>query len=145
MHIKGTRGLATQSLVKLTLSLPEEPFMKWGVDFMRLIKLVRRYTRNKYIVLAIDYAIKCVEAKTLRNNTIGVIAKKLYECILTRFGCPLIIVTNHGVHFINDVIKYVTNHFLMKHVSSTVYYLQKNGQAKFINKVLRTLLTKLVS
>jgi hypothetical protein len=43
----------------------------------------------------------------------------LYECILTRFGCPLIIVIDHGVHFINDDIKDLTNHFLFKHVNST--------------------------
>jgi hypothetical protein len=33
----------------------------------------------------------------------------------------------------------------MKHVSSTTYYPQGNGQAKSTNKVLETLLTKLVS
>jgi hypothetical protein len=31
-------GLATQSLAKLVTSLPEEPFMKWGLDFMGPIK-----------------------------------------------------------------------------------------------------------
>jgi hypothetical protein len=35
----------------------------------------------------------------------------LYECILTKFGCPLTIVINQGVHFINDAIKYLTYHF----------------------------------
>jgi hypothetical protein len=44
-----TRGLATQSLVKLVTSLPEEPFMKWGLDFMGPIKLVGRNTRKIYI------------------------------------------------------------------------------------------------
>jgi hypothetical protein len=33
----------------------------------------------------------------------------------------------------------------MKHVSSTTYYPQGNGQAKSINKVLGTLLTKLIN
>jgi len=46
----------------------------------------------------------------------------MYECILTMFGCPLTIVIDQGVHFINDAIKYLTNHFLMKHVSSITYY-----------------------
>jgi len=27
-----TRGLAIQSLAKLVMSLPEEPFMKWGLN-----------------------------------------------------------------------------------------------------------------
>jgi hypothetical protein len=29
-----TRGLATQNLAKLVTSLLEEPFMKWGLDFV---------------------------------------------------------------------------------------------------------------
>ncbi len=34
-----TRGLAIQSLVKLVTSFIEEPFMKWGLNFVGLIKL----------------------------------------------------------------------------------------------------------
>ncbi len=33
-----TRGLVIQSLAKLVTSLPEEPFMKWGLDFVGPIK-----------------------------------------------------------------------------------------------------------
>ncbi len=86
-----------------------------------------------------------MEARTLKTNTTIVTTIFLYECILTMFGCPLTIITYQGVYFINDVIKYLTKHFLMKHVSSTTYYPHGNGQAESTNKVLRTLLTKLVS
>jgi hypothetical protein len=41
-----------------------------------------------------DYATKWMEAKALRTNIIIVTIKFLYECILTKFGCPLTIVTN---------------------------------------------------
>ncbi len=33
-----TKGLPTQSLAKLVTSLPKEPFMKWGLDFVGPIK-----------------------------------------------------------------------------------------------------------
>jgi hypothetical protein len=134
MHAKKTSRLAIQSLTKLVTSLPKDPFMKWGFDFVGPIKPTCRYIGNKCILVAIDYATKWVETRTLRINIAIVIAKFPYECILTKFGCPLTIVTYQGVHFINDAIKYLTYHFILKHVNSTTYYPQMNGQVEFTNK-----------
>jgi len=68
--------------------------MKWGLDFVGPIKPIGRYTRSKYIFDAIDYVTKWVEARALRTNIVIVITKFLHECILTKFGCPLTIVTS---------------------------------------------------
>jgi hypothetical protein len=68
--------------------------MKWGLDFVGSIKLVGRYTGNKYILITIDYATKWVETRALKIDTTAIIAKFLYECILTKFRCPLTIVTD---------------------------------------------------
>jgi len=87
----------------LVTSLPKEPFMKWELNFVGPIKLARRYTRNKYILVTTNYATKWVEAKSLRINIVAITTIFLYECILNRFGCPLTIITDHGVHFIYDV------------------------------------------
>ncbi len=38
------RGFKTKSLAKLVTTLLEEPFMKWGLNFIGLIKLARRLT-----------------------------------------------------------------------------------------------------
>jgi hypothetical protein len=65
--------------------------------------------------------------KVLCTNIVAIMMKFLYEFILTRFGCPLTIVIDQDVYFINDVIKYVTYHFILKHVSFTTYYSQENG------------------
>jgi hypothetical protein len=74
------------------------------------------------ILIATNYGTKWVEAKSLKINIITITTKFMHKCILTKFRCPLIIVTNQGVHFINDAIKYLIDHFLLKHVSSIAYY-----------------------
>jgi hypothetical protein len=66
-------------------------------------------------------------------NIVVVITRKNYEYILIGFGCPLTLATNQGVHFINDVIKYLIDHFMLKHVSSTTYYPQGTGQTYSTN------------
>jgi hypothetical protein len=138
-------GLVTQSLAKLVISLLEEPFMRWGLDFVGPIKPTGRYTWNKYIFVATYYATKWVEARTLKTDITLVTTNFLYECILTKFRCPLTIIIDQGVHFINNAIKYSTNHFLLKHVSFITYYPHGNGRVESTNKVIGTLLTKLVS
>jgi hypothetical protein len=40
----------------LVTTLPEEPFMKWGLDYIGSIKPARWLMGNKYILVAIDYA-----------------------------------------------------------------------------------------
>jgi hypothetical protein len=66
----------------------------------------------------------------LSTNIVIIIANFLYKRIVTRFGCPLTIVTNQGIDFINDVIRYFIDHFIFKHTSSIVYYSQGNGQVE---------------
>jgi hypothetical protein len=53
--------------------------------------------------------------------------------------------TKQRTHFINDVIKYLIDHFIFRYTSSIICYSQGNWQVEFINKVFGTLLIKLVN
>jgi hypothetical protein len=53
-----TRNLTFSTVAKLMTTLPLDPLMKWGLDFIGPIKPMGRYTRNKYISMVMDYATK---------------------------------------------------------------------------------------
>jgi hypothetical protein len=56
----------------------------------------------------------------------------------------LTIVIDQGTYFINDVLRYFIDHFILKHPNFTIYYPEGNGQVESTNKDFGTLLTKLV-
>ncbi len=70
--------------------------------------------------------------------------KFLYEHIITTFGCLRHLVREHGNHFVNWTIEILNEEFMITYLNLTTYYLERNGQAKSINKILGKILAKLV-
>jgi hypothetical protein len=64
--------------------------------------------------------------------------------LLWSFGCLNHLVSEHGNHFINWTIEILNEEFMITHHNLTTYYLERNGQAKLINKILGKILAKLV-
>ncbi|GKB97502.1 reverse transcriptase domain-containing protein [Tanacetum coccineum] len=58
---------------------------------------------NKYILVAVDYLSKWVEAKALPTNDARVVCKFL-KSLFARFGAPRAIISDRGTHFYNDQI-----------------------------------------
>jgi hypothetical protein len=100
-----TTNMLTQNLAKLVTILLEEPFQKWGLDFIGHVKPTSKMSGNQYIMVAIHYATKWVETQALRTNIATITTKFLYKHILTRFGCLLTIVTYQNINLITDAIR----------------------------------------
>nr|GFB55166.1 reverse transcriptase domain-containing protein [Tanacetum cinerariifolium] len=75
-----------------------EIFDVWGIDFMGLFPSSKG---NKYILVAVDYLSKWVEAKALPTNDARVVVKFL-KYLFSRFGTPKASISDLGTHFCND-------------------------------------------
>jgi transposase InsO family protein len=68
----------------------------------------------------------------------------LFNHIITRFGVPQAIVTDHGSHFQNQMMSKLHAKLDFFHENSSPYYPQANGQLEAINKVLKTMIQCMV-
>jgi len=91
-------ALTWQQQMPQQLMLFCEVFDVWGIDFMGLFPIFFGYV---YILLAIDYVSKWVEAKPIRTNDAKVVVDFVRSNLFCRFGVPKAIVSDQGTHFYN--------------------------------------------
>nr|GEV79397.1 reverse transcriptase domain-containing protein [Tanacetum cinerariifolium] len=98
---------------------------------------------NKYILMAVDYLSKWVEAKTLPTNDARVVCKFL-KYIFARFGTPRVIISDRGTHFYNDqFVKFMLKYGVTHHLA-TAYHPQTSGQVEVFNRGLKRILERTV-
>eukprot|EP00253_Pinus_taeda_P027762 PITA_27762 len=108
------------------------PFAKWGIDYM---------TCNPHlagghgcIIVAIDYFTKWTEVVPALSEGGHSAAQFLFNHVISRFGVPQAIVTDHDKHFCNHMMTELTTQLGLRHDSSTPYYPQANGQVEVVKK-----------
>nr|KYP62784.1 Pro-Pol polyprotein [Cajanus cajan] len=100
---------------------------------------------HKYILVAIDYFTKWVEAIPLKDVEQKDIINFVEDHIITRFGIPQTITTDQGTVFTGRKVAQYTESRGIKLITSTPYYAQANGQVEAANKVVIGLIKKHVS
>nr|GFA51427.1 reverse transcriptase domain-containing protein [Tanacetum cinerariifolium] len=106
-----------------------EIFDVWGIDFMGPFPNSKG---NKYILVAVDYLSKWVEAKALPTNDARVVVKFL-KSLFSWFGTPKAIISDRGIHFCNDQFAKVMSKYRVTHRLLTTYHPQTSGQDSFQN------------
>ncbi|GJT42636.1 reverse transcriptase domain-containing protein [Tanacetum coccineum] len=117
-----------------------EIFDIWGIDFMGPFPSSRG---NKYILVAVDYLSKWVEAKALPTNDARVVCKFL-KTLFSRFGAPRAIISDRGTHFCNDQFAKVMLKYGVTHRLSTAYHPQTSGQVEVSNRGLKRILERTI-
>ncbi|KAG8473037.1 hypothetical protein CXB51_034955 [Gossypium anomalum] len=118
-----------------------ELFDVWGIDFLGPFP---SSFGHKYILVAVDYVSKCVEAKAYPTNDARVVMKFLQKHVFTRFGALRAIISDEGSHFVNKWLKWLLDKHGVKHKVATAYHQQTNGQAELENKEIKGILKKVV-
>nr|GFA64903.1 reverse transcriptase domain-containing protein [Tanacetum cinerariifolium] len=98
---------------------------------------------NKYILVAVDYLSKLVEAKALPTNDSRVVVKFL-KSLFSRFGTPKAIINDRGTHFCNDQFSRVMVKYRVTHRLSTTYHPQTSGHVEVTNHGLKRILERTV-
>jgi hypothetical protein len=86
-----------------------------------------------------------VEARATRKNDASIAGRFLFENILMRFGAPWELVSDRGLHFINDIIKIITQQYQISHRLTTPYNPKANGLTERANGIIGSILRKIVS
>ncbi|CAN6697874.1 unnamed protein product [Malus baccata var. baccata] len=118
-----------------------EIFYVWGIDFMGPFPSSFGFT---YILLAVDYVSKWVEAKATRTNDSIVVSDFIKTNILSRFGMPRVFISDGGSHFCNRTIEALFKKYNVTHKASTPYHPQTNGQVEVSNREIKQILEKTV-
>ena len=95
----------------LVPQLTLQSFDKWVVDFVGPISPAGKCTGARYIITGMDYLTRWVEASPIKDCTAGMETNFLFENVETRFGFPKILISDQGMHFVNQLIKELTDEF----------------------------------
>ena len=82
----------------MRLILEVEIFDLWGIDFMRPFP---PSDGTKYILVAVDYASKWVQAIPTMINNHREVVTFVIRCIFSRYGCLRAIISDGGLYFNN--------------------------------------------
>ncbi|XP_010468617.1 PREDICTED: uncharacterized protein LOC104748715 [Camelina sativa] len=100
--------------------------------------------KNKYILVAVDYVSKWVEAIASPKNDSAVVLKLFKTIIFPRFGVPRIVISDGGKHFINKVSDKLLKKYGVQHRVASPYPPQTSGQVEVSNRQIKEILEKTV-
>ncbi|CAM8978287.1 unnamed protein product [Rhodiola kirilowii] len=113
----------------------------WGLDFIGPFPVSCGYT---YILVAVDYVSKWVEAKATKCDDAKTVVDFLCTNLFCRYGVPKALISDQGSHFCNRMMAATLKHYHVHHRTSTSYHPQTNGQAEISNREIKGILEKMV-
>ncbi|GKV38977.1 hypothetical protein SLEP1_g46823 [Rubroshorea leprosula] len=137
-----TGNISRRHEMPLTNILVCDIFDVWGIDFMGPFP---SSFDKAYILVAVDYVSKWVEAVACPTNDARVVVKFLKSNIFIRFGTPRAVISDGGKHFCNRQFENLLAKYGVTHKIATPYHPQTSGQVEVSTRELKRILEKTVN
>ena len=95
-----------------------------------------RKKQFRFLIVAIDYFIKWVEAEPMTTITEAKVTSFVWKNIMTRFGVPRVIILDNGKQFDNPKFRKFCQDLRVKNHYFSPRHPQANGQTEVMNKSL---------
>ena len=118
-----------------------EIFYRWGIDF---IGPFPPFDGKEYILVALAYVSKWVEAISTRTNDHREVLSIVTRCIFARYSCPRAIISDGGSHFDNAHFRALLKRYRVHHCVTTLFHPQANGQVEVSNREVKSILKKII-
>jgi hypothetical protein len=96
-------------------------------------------------MVAFDYFTKWVEAMPTFNNIVDTTTCFFFNHVISRFGVPLQLVSDHGKHLENKIFVELSSRLGFSHEFASPYCPHSNEQVEVVKKVLKTMLQHMVN
>ncbi|GJR02345.1 reverse transcriptase domain-containing protein [Tanacetum coccineum] len=110
------------------------PFYKWGIDIAG--PFPEGPGKVKFLIVAIDYFTKWIEAKPVATITGNQIKKFVWDNIVCRFGLPGEIISDNGKQFQDNPFKDWCEKLCIRQHFASVKHPQTNGLVERANRSL---------
>jgi hypothetical protein len=125
------RNINTKDAMPLTSNLQIDIFDVWKIDFT---KSFPNSEGCGYILVAVDYVSKWVEALPCRTVDAMNSNRMFHKVIFLRYGASRIVICDGGSHFIDRIFWKALMEVRVDHRIATPYHPQMSGQAETSNK-----------
>nr|GEZ44650.1 reverse transcriptase domain-containing protein [Tanacetum cinerariifolium] len=109
-------------------------FYKWGIDIAG--PFLEGPGKVKFLIVAMDYFTKWIEAKAVATITDGQVKKFVWDNIVCRFGIPGEIISDNGKQFANNPFKDWCDKLNITQYFASVKHPQSNELVERVNRSL---------
>ena len=121
------------------ISIPpmDEPFQRIALDFVGPLPMTD--SKNRFILVCVDYATKYPEAIALRDQEASTVSNALIS-LFSRVGIPKEMLTGQGSNFMSELMREVCRLLQISRLRTNPYHAMCNGLCEKFNGVLKKML-----